>query len=131
MYVFADRDFITLSDLVDAEDNNRHILSYRGLLSNTAGGNNHLAGYARQTDENQIGPLSLGALYSIWFIFGYQYPVAIRHQQPFNALAGFRDILHYQNDQVRVVLLVQSKPLAVLFLVCLAQLLRPGNIEPN
>ena len=27
MYVFADRDLITLSDVVDAEDNNRHILS--------------------------------------------------------------------------------------------------------
>jgi hypothetical protein len=27
MYVFADRDLITLRDVVDAEDNNRHILS--------------------------------------------------------------------------------------------------------
>ena len=43
MYVFAERDFITLSDLIDAEDNNGHILSYRGVLSNTAGGNNHVA----------------------------------------------------------------------------------------
>ena len=76
MYVFADRDFITLGDLFDAGDNHRHILSYRSLLPNTAGGNNHLAGYASQTDENQIGPLSLGTLYSIWFIFGYRYPVA-------------------------------------------------------
>ena len=37
MYVFADRDFITLGNLFDAEDNNRHILSYRIVLSNTAG----------------------------------------------------------------------------------------------
>ena len=37
VYVFPDRDFITLSDLVHAEDNNRHILSYRSTLSNTAG----------------------------------------------------------------------------------------------
>jgi hypothetical protein len=43
MYVFADRDLITLSDVVDAEDNNRHILSYRSAFSNTAGGKNHLA----------------------------------------------------------------------------------------
>ena len=106
MYVFADRDFITLGNLFDAEDNNRHTLSYRSLLSNTASGNNHLAGYASQTDENQIGPLSLGALYSIWFIFGYQYSVAIRYQQHFNAIAGFLDILPYQYEQIRVVLLV-------------------------
>jgi hypothetical protein len=43
MYVLTDRDFITLSDLIYAEDNNGHILSYRSLLSNTAGGANHLA----------------------------------------------------------------------------------------
>ena len=43
MYVLADRDFITLSYLIDAEDNNGHILSNRSLLSNTAGGTNHLA----------------------------------------------------------------------------------------
>jgi hypothetical protein len=43
MYVFADRYFITLSNLVDAEDNNRHILSYRSAFPNAAGGKNHLA----------------------------------------------------------------------------------------
>jgi hypothetical protein len=43
MYVLADRDFITLSDLIDAEDNNGHILAYRSLLSNTAGRTNNLA----------------------------------------------------------------------------------------
>ena len=66
MYVFADRDFITLGNLFDAEDNNRHILSYRSLLSDTAGGNNHLAGYASQTDENQIGPLSAAIARRMW-----------------------------------------------------------------
>ena len=42
MYVFADRHFITLSNLLDAEDNNGHILIYRSVLANTACGNNNL-----------------------------------------------------------------------------------------
>src|SRR5688572_26449141 len=68
MYVFADRDFITFIDLIDAEDNNGHILSYGSLVSNTAGGKNHLARYPGQTHENEVGTLSSGALYSILFI---------------------------------------------------------------
>src|SRR6185369_7299995 len=70
MYVFANRDLITLSDVVNAEDNNRHILCYRSSFSNTAGGKNHFAWYAGQTYENQVGSLSSSALYSILFISG-------------------------------------------------------------
>src|ERR1041384_2740774 len=53
MYVFPDRYFIALSNLVDAEDYNRHILSYRGAFSNTAGGKNHPPGAAHQSHKKR------------------------------------------------------------------------------
>ena len=40
MDVFADRDFITLSDVIDAEDNNGYIFAYPRVLSNAAVLNN-------------------------------------------------------------------------------------------
>jgi hypothetical protein len=43
MYVAANCDFITLSDLFDAKDYNRHILSYRSGFADTASGNNDRA----------------------------------------------------------------------------------------
>ena len=70
MYVLTDRDFITLSNLVDTEDNDGNIVSYRSVVSDPTRGSNNLARYSGQTNQNQVGMLSLGAYYSILLISG-------------------------------------------------------------
>lgn len=60
--------------------------------------------------ESQVRTLSLGALYSVVFISGYGHAMTIHLQQLFDAIAGFVNILHYQNDQVRLIFLFIQAP---------------------
>ena len=41
MHILANRDFITFTDIINAKDHNRHLLSYfRTLADSTRGSNN-------------------------------------------------------------------------------------------
>ena len=43
MYILADRDFITLSDLSNAKDHNRHLFSHLRPFAYATGGKNNFA----------------------------------------------------------------------------------------
>jgi hypothetical protein len=103
MHILADRDFTTFTGTFNAKDHYRYLLSYLRTFADATRGNNDFARKPSQAHQNQIGMSSPGALYRVSFVSGDCHAIAVCLQQLLNAVAGFRDIFHYEDGQLCVI----------------------------
>jgi hypothetical protein len=113
MYILADRDFITLRDLSNAKDHNGHLFSYLRTIADTAGASNNFAREPGQAHQHQVGTIALSALNRVAFISGYGHAITVCLQQLFNAVAGLRDILYYEDRQACVKFSIDQRFLVI------------------
>jgi hypothetical protein len=100
MHVFADLNFITLGNFLNAEDNDRYVFSYFRPLPNTMCCDNNFARQPSQTNQNESGRLSSSAVNRVLFISRYCDSIAVCIQQFLNAVTRFVDVLHDEDERL-------------------------------
>jgi len=103
VHIFADGYFIALIDSFDAKDNYRYTFSHLGMSANTKRPENDFSWRPGQADQNQVWFCSLRSFDRVGFISGDRYAIAISRQQRFDTIASLMDILHHQDNRLRLV----------------------------